>query len=262
MDKQAEPNMLDRAQEWASPHWESAQERLTGARSKLQELMQDPNWSLPLLAAGGAGLAGGVLSSRTPRRYGETRAQRRWRMLRDAVLSAGAGAGAVALAQYGRDQFAGSGGTEEPPPEGGGLLDRVPGPVKDVTTGTTEFTKENPYLAGGLGVMGGMGAKALGAKTLAAAGTLGMGAGAAGAVGAGAGRLYVNQMRDQTGIDVDKLVQGFSEPAWDDWYQAKAQGAPAWKRLGSFAQSPGRAAARGINRMVGSGIGRAIGTRN
>ncbi len=251
MDKQAEPNMLDRAQEWASPHWESAQEHLTGARSKLQELMQDPNWSLPLLAAGGAGLAGGVLSSRTPRRYGETRAQRRWRMLRDAVLSAGAGAGAVALAQYGRDQFAGSGGTEEPPPEGGGLLDRVPGPVKDVTTGTTEFTKENPYLMGG-----GLATAALTAPkwippAMAAGakfGPKGLLAGAVGSVGWGVGRRDVENLKLTHGIDIDQGVQDAWTPAWDWWYGgAGGSHNSAMNRAGRAVSS--------IPSRIGAGIG-------
>lgn len=57
---------------------------------------------LPSLLAGGAGaLAGGTLTAMSPERQGESRAGRRWRILRNALLLGGAGAGGTALLQKG-----------------------------------------------------------------------------------------------------------------------------------------------------------------
>lgn len=57
---------------------------------------------LPSLLAGGAGaLAGGTLTAMSPERQGESRGSRRWRILRNALLLGGAGAGGTALLQKG-----------------------------------------------------------------------------------------------------------------------------------------------------------------
>ena len=57
---------------------------------------------LPSLLAGGAGaLAGGTLTAMSPEREGESRGSRRWRILRNALLLGGAGAGGTALLQKG-----------------------------------------------------------------------------------------------------------------------------------------------------------------
>ena len=50
-----------------------------------------------LLAGGGAGLAGGYLTSQQPEDEAESNSSRRMRIIRNALLSAGAGAGAVGL---------------------------------------------------------------------------------------------------------------------------------------------------------------------
>lgn len=75
------------------------------AMGSLQEILSNPRVASMLLAGAGGGLVGGALSARSPRRRGETRAERRKRILRDALLTAGAGAGVVGLGQYGYDQF-------------------------------------------------------------------------------------------------------------------------------------------------------------
>lgn len=57
---------------------------------------------LPALLAGGAGaLTGGALTAMAPEREGEDRSKRRWRILRNALLLGGAGAGGTALLQKG-----------------------------------------------------------------------------------------------------------------------------------------------------------------
>lgn len=57
---------------------------------------------LPMLLAGGAGaLTGGALTAMSPERQGESRSKRRWRVLRNALLLGGAGAGGTALLQKG-----------------------------------------------------------------------------------------------------------------------------------------------------------------
>jgi hypothetical protein len=57
---------------------------------------------IPALLAGGAGaLAGGTLTAMSPERQGESRMKRRWRILRNALLLGGAGAGGTALLQKG-----------------------------------------------------------------------------------------------------------------------------------------------------------------
>ena len=75
------------------------------AAGGLQELLSNPRVASMLLAGAGGGVVGGALSARSPRRRGETRGERRRRILRDALLTAGAGAGVVGLGQYGYDQL-------------------------------------------------------------------------------------------------------------------------------------------------------------
>jgi hypothetical protein len=58
-----------------------------------------------LLAGGGSGLLGGYLTSQQPEEEGEDKASRRMRILRNALLAAGAGAGAVGLGSMGYDRF-------------------------------------------------------------------------------------------------------------------------------------------------------------
>ncbi len=79
---------------------------LGAGRDQLMQLINDRNLAVPLLAAGAGGLAGGVLSGRSPRKPRETRAEKRRRVLRDALLSAGVAGGATALGRYGFNQLA------------------------------------------------------------------------------------------------------------------------------------------------------------
>ena len=58
------------------------------------------------IAAGVSGLAGGVLTAGSAQRPGETPGGRRWRILRNALLAAGAGGGATALLQSGAHNLA------------------------------------------------------------------------------------------------------------------------------------------------------------
>lgn len=59
-----------------------------------------------LATAGVSGLAGGFLTAQTPQRAGETPGQRRMRIVRNALLTAGAGGGAMALGRAGLHDFA------------------------------------------------------------------------------------------------------------------------------------------------------------
>lgn len=63
----------------------------------VEYLKQNPRLASMLLAGGGAGLAGGLLTSATPEREGETKGSRRLRILRNALLTGAAGAGAAGL---------------------------------------------------------------------------------------------------------------------------------------------------------------------
>lgn len=73
--------------------------------SQILEHLKNPGALNPVLAAAGAsGLLGGVATAGTARRRGETPGQRRLRILRNALLAAGAGGGAVALGSYGLRQ--------------------------------------------------------------------------------------------------------------------------------------------------------------
>lgn len=59
-----------------------------------------------LAAAGASGLAGGVLTAGSEKRHDESPWQRRMRILRNAILAAGAGGGATALLQQGYGHLA------------------------------------------------------------------------------------------------------------------------------------------------------------
>lgn len=64
-------------------------------------LKGNPTVAAMLLAGGGAGLAGGLLTARQPKSRTESRSGRRLRILRNALLAGGAGAGAVGLGAMG-----------------------------------------------------------------------------------------------------------------------------------------------------------------
>ncbi len=67
----------------------------------LDYLKANPTIAAMLLAGGGAGLAGGYLTSQQPEDEAESNSSRRMRIIRNALLSAGAGAGAVGLGAIG-----------------------------------------------------------------------------------------------------------------------------------------------------------------
>lgn len=94
-----------------------------------------------LAAAGGSGLLGGYLSSQTPERHGETRSQRRLRILQNAALTAGAG-GAVAGTGLLAHSFLTDPEKEKTPP---GLIEAILGsPSRALSMGATA-------VGGGLG---------------------------------------------------------------------------------------------------------------
>lgn len=64
-------------------------------------LQANPTLAAMLLAGGGSGLLGGYLTSQQPEEEGESKSQRRGRILRNALLAGGAGAGAVGLGAAG-----------------------------------------------------------------------------------------------------------------------------------------------------------------
>lgn len=65
----------------------------------------NPTLAAMLLAGGGSGLLGGYLTSRQPEEEGESKASRRMRILRNALIAAGAGAGAVGLGAAGLNRL-------------------------------------------------------------------------------------------------------------------------------------------------------------
>lgn len=91
-------------------------------------LKANPSIATMLLAGGGAGLAGGMLTGNSPERAGESSKDRRLRILRNALLTAGAGAGAAGLGMYGYDKF------KNAIPEG------MPHPAQEALTSTPART--------------------------------------------------------------------------------------------------------------------------
>lgn len=71
------------------------------AESAKNYLSENPTALGMLLGGAGSGLVGGYLSSRVPGAHGEDKSQRRMRILRNAIMAAGAGAGATGLAMKG-----------------------------------------------------------------------------------------------------------------------------------------------------------------
>ena len=84
-------------------------EGLTVAKDKLGDIQKylesNPRLAAMLLAGGGAGLAGGALTAMTPEREDESKGSRRMRILRNALLAGGAGAGTVGLASSGYNKL-------------------------------------------------------------------------------------------------------------------------------------------------------------
>jgi hypothetical protein len=68
-------------------------------------LKANPTLAAMLAAGGGAGLLGGYLTAREPEDEQESKTSRRLRILRNALLAAGAGAGTVGLGSYGLDKL-------------------------------------------------------------------------------------------------------------------------------------------------------------
>ena len=75
---------------------------LDGAKDYLSN---NPTALAMLIGGAGSGLAGGYLSSRLPQAAGEDKAGRRMRILRNALMAAGVGAGATGLAMSGAKQL-------------------------------------------------------------------------------------------------------------------------------------------------------------
>jgi hypothetical protein len=79
------------------------------AKNKLGDIQKylesNPRIAAMLMAGGGAGLAGGALTAMTPEREEESKGDRRLRILRNALLAGGAGAGVVGLASKGYNKL-------------------------------------------------------------------------------------------------------------------------------------------------------------
>ncbi len=74
--------------------------------SQMLDALGNSDTLKPILAAAGAsGLLGGYMTAQTPQRPGESPGQRRWRILRNAVLTGAAGGGATAAFQGGQQAF-------------------------------------------------------------------------------------------------------------------------------------------------------------
>lgn len=103
-------------------------------------LQSNPRIAAMLLAGGGAGLAGGMLTASSPNRATESKGSRRLRILRNALMAGGAGAGVVGLASAG----------------GKRMLEAVPAqtedPVSEMLTGGV-----SRGIAGTAGVLAGAG---------------------------------------------------------------------------------------------------------
>lgn len=93
---------LSRGLEYAKEKAPEIGKGITDAAGKAKDYLgANPTVAAMLLAGGGAGLLGGYLTSRQREEEGESKASRRMRILRNALLAAGAGAGAVGLGAQG-----------------------------------------------------------------------------------------------------------------------------------------------------------------
>lgn len=102
-------DIAEKLKSFSSQAGEGIGKGLDTLKSKASEagdyLQANPTLAAMLLAGGGAGLLGGYLTSRQPEEEGESKASRRLRILRNALLAGGAGAGAVGLGAEGLKRF-------------------------------------------------------------------------------------------------------------------------------------------------------------
>lgn len=92
-------------------------DKTSGAMNQAVEyLKSNPRVAAMLLAGGGAGILGGALTAREPERETEGKGSRRLRILRNALLAGGAGAGIVGLGSQGYKNLAEAvpAGTKDP----------------------------------------------------------------------------------------------------------------------------------------------------
>lgn len=132
-------------------------------KETILNLLQNPDIAAPLLAAAGSGLVGGAVSSRSGRRRGETRAERRRRTIRDALLSAGAGGLATAGIRRGFNDLSTALPEDQKNPAGGVLGGLLTGGA-GIGTGSwahrrAEKTRADRALGLDLGSRKGLGAK-------------------------------------------------------------------------------------------------------
>lgn len=102
-------DIAEKLKSFSSQAGEGIGKGLDTLKSKASEagdyLQANPTLAAMLLAGGGAGLLGGYLTSRQPEEEGESKASRRLRILRNALLAGGAGAGVVGLGAEGLKRF-------------------------------------------------------------------------------------------------------------------------------------------------------------
>lgn len=146
-------DIAEKLKSFSSQAGEGIGKGLDALKSKASEagdyLQANPTLAAMLLAGGGAGLLGGYLTSRQPEEEGESKGSRRLRILRNALLAGGAGAGAVGLGSAGfkRLSEAVPEGTKNPVQEkltspaartiggiGGGILGFRAGNIRDLDT--------------------------------------------------------------------------------------------------------------------------------
>jgi hypothetical protein len=98
-------DIAEKLKSFSSQAGEGINKGLDVLKSKASEagdyLQANPTLAAMLLAGGGSGLLGGYLTSQQAEEEGESKSQRRGRILRNALLAGGAGAGAVGLGAAG-----------------------------------------------------------------------------------------------------------------------------------------------------------------
>jgi len=98
-------DIAEKLKSFSSQAGESLGKGLDALKDKASQagdyLQANPTLAAMLLAGGGSGLLGGYLTSQQPEEEGESKMQRRGRILRNALLAGGAGAGAVGLGAAG-----------------------------------------------------------------------------------------------------------------------------------------------------------------